>query len=205
MNDFRITVDCTTWDAEYASGRWDYLANEIERSRYDAIAREIMRVDAQGDVLDLGCGQALLLDALYRYDFSGTYRGVDWSLKALDIARLRHADRFEHADLNVFVPSRAVDVIVLSEVLYYLADPLRLVAVAVSAVLERQGCVLVSIYQPRAKARLDDAVLLTSLYRQLISHFPIDFLHQIRHKEYKRSWSFMRISARDCRKMFKME
>lgn len=190
MSTDRIVVARAAWDAEYSAGRWDYLANAIEQTRYDAIAREVMARYPHGTVVDLGCGYGLLRTALLRQGFSGCYQGVDWSTQVLESAEALHGPYFRCCDLNSFKFDGAPDVVVLSEVLYYLEQPLALIDQAYAATEACHGCVLISIYQPRISSQQGADVLEQLCVRLLASGYSKQ-VSQIVHEETGRSWRLL--------------
>lgn len=135
------------WDEQYRTGRWDYLAGPAERYRFAALARQIRRY-APASVLDLGCGQGLLYEALGGPAFAGRYVGVDWSAAALPPAPRTGRHGFVCADLTHLPLRASFDLVVLGEVLYYLPDPLTALA-GVDRLLTPGGQLLMSIYRPR--------------------------------------------------------
>ncbi|MDG4765257.1 class I SAM-dependent methyltransferase [Solwaraspora sp. WMMD406] len=141
------------WDEQYRTGRWDYLGDPAERYRFTALAGQIHRY-APDSVLDLGCGQGLLYEALGGPAFAGRYVGVDWSAAALPpAARAARAARparhgFVCADLTRLPLRASFDLAVLGEVLYYLPDPVAALA-DVDRLLVPGGRLLLSIYRPR--------------------------------------------------------
>jgi 2-polyprenyl-3-methyl-5-hydroxy-6-metoxy-1,4-benzoquinol methylase len=112
-------------DDEYARGRWDYLQNREEMSRYAVIAGYCMHGGSVSSVLDLGCGSGLLHHWLGRRG-KLDYVGVDISKVAIDDARQQCADGsadFIAMDLATYTPDRKFDVIIFNEVLYYFDQP----------------------------------------------------------------------------------
>jgi 2-polyprenyl-3-methyl-5-hydroxy-6-metoxy-1,4-benzoquinol methylase len=146
-----LVVGRHEWEAEFRSARWDRLREAREQDRFTLVAQ---RTPAAASVLDLGCAQAPLLDALLARRWHGRYVGVDWSLTALRQARARHpAAALLCADIGRVVLRGRFDVVVLGEVLYYLPEPVEVLrrcrALAVAG-----GRVLVSVYraEPRTPA-----------------------------------------------------
>src|ERR1700739_5169135 len=64
-----------TWEAQYAAGRWDYLAELSELARFSVLAGYICHLKPGGTVLDTGCGQGVLLRRLPVSSYS-RYRGL---------------------------------------------------------------------------------------------------------------------------------
>ena len=82
-----------TWEAQYAAGRWDYLAELSELARFSVLAGYICHLKPGGTVLDVGCGQGVLLRRLPMSCYS-RYVGIDLSGSAISVAR-EHAN--EHS------------------------------------------------------------------------------------------------------------
>jgi 2-polyprenyl-3-methyl-5-hydroxy-6-metoxy-1,4-benzoquinol methylase len=117
-----------TWEAQYAAGRWDFLAGLSELARFSVLAGYICHLKPGGTVLDTGCGQGVLLRRLPVSCYS-RYVGIDVSGSAISVAREHGNERstFLAADCEEYSPSEHFDVIVFNEVLCCLRDPLRVV------------------------------------------------------------------------------
>jgi SAM-dependent methyltransferase len=110
-------INAASWDLQYQLGLWDYLDSEVGGSE---LLRIVQKYAGLASILDLGCGTSVnfpLTPGAYRH-----YHGVDISRKAIKRARsLRRADTsYEKADILHYEPRQSYDVIMLSEVLYYL-------------------------------------------------------------------------------------
>jgi 2-polyprenyl-3-methyl-5-hydroxy-6-metoxy-1,4-benzoquinol methylase len=117
-----------TWEAQYAAGRWDFLADLSELARFSVLAGYICHLKPGGRVLDTGCGQGVLLRRLPRSCYS-RYVGIDLSGSAISVAQ-EHGNEcstFLAADCEEYSPAEHFDVIVFNEVLCCLRDPLRTV------------------------------------------------------------------------------
>jgi 2-polyprenyl-3-methyl-5-hydroxy-6-metoxy-1,4-benzoquinol methylase len=117
-----------TWEAQYAAGRWDFLAQLSELARFSVLAGYICHLKPGGTVLDTGCGQGVLLRRLPRSCYS-KYVGIDVSASAISVAQ-EHGNEcttFLAADCEEYSPAEHFDVIVFNEVLCCLRDPLRTV------------------------------------------------------------------------------
>jgi len=117
-----------TWEAQYAAGRWDFLAQLPELARFSILAGYICHLKPGGAVLDTGCGQGVLLRRLPSSCYS-RYVGIDVSGSAIAVAQKQQNDRstFLAADCEEYSPAEHFDVMVFNEVLCCLRDPLHTV------------------------------------------------------------------------------
>ncbi|MBV8973630.1 MAG: class I SAM-dependent methyltransferase [Sinobacteraceae bacterium] len=134
-----------TWEAQYAAGRWDFLAQLPELARFSVLAGYIGHLQPGGAVLDSGCGQGLLLRRLPGDAYS-RYVGLDVSASAIAVAQKQRSARstFLVADCEDYLPAEPFDVMVFNEVLCCLRDPLRTVE-RYTRSLTPGGLVLVSL------------------------------------------------------------
>jgi 2-polyprenyl-3-methyl-5-hydroxy-6-metoxy-1,4-benzoquinol methylase len=134
-----------TWEAQYAAGRWDFLAELSELARFSVLAGYICHLKPGGTVLDTGCGQGVLLRRLPVSCYS-RYVGIDLSGSAISVAQAHGNERstFLAADCEEYSPAEQFDVIVFNEVLCCLRDPLRTVERYAHS-LKPDGLLLVSL------------------------------------------------------------
>ncbi len=134
-----------TWEAQYAAGRWDFLAQLPELARFSILAGYICHLKPGAAVLDTGCGQGVLLQRLPSSCYS-RYVGIDVSDSAIAVAQKQQNERstFLAADCEAFSPAEHFDVIVFNEVLCCLRDPLRTVE-RYTRSLNSGGLLLVSL------------------------------------------------------------
>jgi 2-polyprenyl-3-methyl-5-hydroxy-6-metoxy-1,4-benzoquinol methylase len=113
------------WDREYRTDKWCYMRALPELARYSVVAGYAQYLAAQGELLDLGCGEGILQGRLGSTGYA-RYVGVDISRAAIDAASACDDARtqFVCADVARFEPEGLFDVIVLNEVLYYFSEPL---------------------------------------------------------------------------------
>ncbi len=141
-----IPVSPTVWNEQYAAGRWDFLAGLEQLARYSVIAGYIHHLKPNAAVLDVGCGEGLLLRSYRPYGYRA-YLGIDIAEQA--IARLAAmADDKTHficTDAELFAPEQKFDVIVFNESLYYFSEPLRIFARYLDY-LQENGIVIVSTF-----------------------------------------------------------
>jgi 2-polyprenyl-3-methyl-5-hydroxy-6-metoxy-1,4-benzoquinol methylase len=145
-----------TWEAQYAAGRWDYLADLSELARFSVLAGYICHLKPGGAVLDTGCGQGVLLRRLPVSSYS-KYVGIDVSGSAIRVAQEHANERstFLAVDCEEYSPAEQFDVMVFNEVLCCLRDPLGTVE-RYARSLNPGGLVLVSLC---TAARGSDTVL----------------------------------------------
>jgi SAM-dependent methyltransferase len=120
----------STWEHKYAAGRWDYMRELHELPRYAVIAALIHRVAPTGCILDVGCGEGLLVDQLVPLGY-GRYTGIDISEAAITAAVGARADdrtTFEAGDAETYEIRDDFDLVVFNESLAYLHEPLETVA-----------------------------------------------------------------------------
>lgn len=142
------------WEAQYRSGHWSFLREFDQMMRYSVIAgyiESLTRHDA--NVLDVGCGEGLLLDRLRGAPYS-KFVGIDISQTAVKQARQKRFPRsiFVCADADNFVVDEDFDAIIFNEVLYYFPDPLALMR-KYSACLKPDGVLITSFYGGSERAR----------------------------------------------------
>lgn len=113
------------WDEAFRSGRRAFLHDVDEAARTGILAAWLNTCDCGQRVLDIGCGEAILLRHLDRAALEA-YVGVDLSAVALSGAAAdRSVARLVEADLRSFAPEAGerFSAIVFNEVLYYVDDP----------------------------------------------------------------------------------
>jgi 2-polyprenyl-6-hydroxyphenyl methylase/3-demethylubiquinone-9 3-methyltransferase len=110
------------WDAEFASGKWDFL----EDARDERLYHYLEKYSGNGDILDLGCGAGNtgteIADSKYR-----RYIGVDVSEIAIRQASDRslqahreHKNQYICADIFSYEPSDTYQMILFRESLFYI-------------------------------------------------------------------------------------
>jgi 2-polyprenyl-3-methyl-5-hydroxy-6-metoxy-1,4-benzoquinol methylase len=159
------------WDREYTAGVWEYMAND-EVPRYAVIEGWRRRYSPAGSVLDVGCGEGLLL-RLIPEESGARYTGFDHSSVAIACARryIRCPERevFIEADLDTFVDPRArFDVIIFNEVLYYCRD-ISATLGRYRGLLQPGGLFIVSVYHPKRRTWNEVQQLLGSTAMQIVS------------------------------------
>lgn len=170
-----------TWEAQYAAGRWDYLAQLSELARFSVLAGYICHLKAGAAVLDAGCGQGILLRRLPSACYS-RYVGIDLSDSAIAVAQKQQSERstFLVADCEAYSPAERFDVIVFNEVLCCLSDPVRTVE-RYARSLNPDGLLLVSL----CTAARGSATILRRLKRAYAAVDEVQVVHGVR----KVSWA----------------
>ncbi len=135
------------WDAQYRAGRWDYLASLEQAPRYAVLAAWCHRLSSSPSILDVGCGEALLLEFLHR-NGDLLYHGIDFAPAAVERAQSRifNSEReiVECVSAEAFdVATVAPNIVIFNESLNCCVEPVWLLQRYLSAVSE--GFVLVSI------------------------------------------------------------
>lgn len=113
------------WNAEFAGGRWDHLA----QTSGDCIYPCLEQYGNNGSILDLGCGSGNTGTELAANTYHD-YTGVDISDVAIDkaIARAKEdgradKNRYFTWDISNYEPTREYDVILFRDSIYYIAGP----------------------------------------------------------------------------------
>eukprot|EP01039_Chlorochromonas_danica_P000130 gene130-138_t len=139
------------WDREWRSGSWDFLeAVPIERARISVIGSVLIPAYSpiNGSVLDIGCGEGAIADFLHP-EQKKHYVGIDLSKEAIHLAIKKRGIpmTFVHAAAHNYQPERLFDVIVFSEVLYYVNY--ARILIQYEEWLTPTGIIIISIfYQP---------------------------------------------------------
>jgi len=131
-------------DAEWASGKWDFLQGLDHLPRLGVVASYCDALAQGGSVLEVGCGEGLLRERLLK---CSSYVGVDIAALAIERAAIR-ADattRFVQADASRYIPGESFAVIVFNECLEWFADPRGLLR-HYEQFLDDGGAYIVSMY-----------------------------------------------------------
>ena len=114
----------STWDAEYGDGRWAYMGQQHEITRYWTLIGYMDAFRRGGEYLDVGCGDGVLFERFKPLGYQ-RYVGVDISDVAIEKLRRYNDDRtnFAQADGDVYEPPGRFDVIVFNEFALLLARP----------------------------------------------------------------------------------
>ena len=138
----------------YATGRWEKLKIPAERARFNTTGRLLVKHGPPGQVLEIGCGEALLQRQLEPAAYLG-WVGIDISEVAIHRAQEFTTDRVRYhvADMERFDPGTRFDCIIFTESIYYSADSRRLLARYVRF-LKPGGRIIVSIFRTKRSQRI---------------------------------------------------
>ena len=135
------------WDHQYATGRWEGLKAPLEQARFDTCIALLRRHAAGGDLLEIGCGEGLLLQRLSPDDY-GEFVGVDISVIAIDQAKLLATNRatFLVADMQRLEIDRKFDAVVFTESIYYVSHRDELLR-RYARFLREHGVFVISVFR----------------------------------------------------------
>ncbi len=129
------------------------MRTEADKGRYDYITEYIRKHYPQAQILDLGCGEGILLEKLNTTDYL-RYVGVDFSEVAIT-----NAHKLKNSKANFIVGDAAkppiegtFDVIIYNETLYYLPGPKSAVR-SMFAHLNPGGTFIISMVDKHGKER----------------------------------------------------
>jgi 2-polyprenyl-3-methyl-5-hydroxy-6-metoxy-1,4-benzoquinol methylase len=142
------------WDRQYASGFGYQLRLPEEQEHNQTLVEFMVSASKNKTILDVGCGEGLLLDYLDRWGYQ-KYVGIDFS----DVA-LRNASKRANAKTSFvsglaesFVPDGQFDSIIFNESLYCFADPLQVIH-RYERYLTPDGVMLVSLFTKTERIKL---------------------------------------------------
>jgi SAM-dependent methyltransferase len=154
------------WEEQYRAGKWELMRGLDELARYAVIAAFARRL-AAGEagaaagarLLDVGCGEGLLVDHLRPHGYR-RYLGIDLSPAAVAQAASRAdaATSFAAADAEGEPPPGPWDVVIFNESVYYFRDPLATVR-RYEEVLAPGGAFVVSTFRSRRADAIVRALL----------------------------------------------
>jgi 2-polyprenyl-3-methyl-5-hydroxy-6-metoxy-1,4-benzoquinol methylase len=141
-----IPVSKEIWDSQYSNGKWNFLGHLDQLARYSVVAGYLQYLKPGGSILDVGCGDGILLERLSPTGYS-KYLGIDISEAAIDKAVQKQNEQaaFITGDAEKYVPIESFDVVVFNESLYYFNDPLDVVGKYIKA-LKEDGIFIISTY-----------------------------------------------------------
>jgi 2-polyprenyl-3-methyl-5-hydroxy-6-metoxy-1,4-benzoquinol methylase len=142
------------WDADYTTGTWDYLSDQLEAGRYKAVSQMLSKYAPHGSILELGCGEGILQSRMAPSSYE-TYIGIDISKVAIQKAAHlgNHNTQYVYADMETFVPEAKFDAIIVNEALYYAVNPVQLLK-RYANFLQPNGCIIISIFETTENRQL---------------------------------------------------
>lgn len=134
---------------------WSLGSDDYEQHKYATTLR-LLPARAYRSILDVGCSEGVFTHLLAAEHPEARVTGVDVSERALNRARSRPGPpslRFTRADLLSFEGSRAHDLVVCAETLYYLGrhDRLRLASARLIDLVHPGGLLLLVHPWPEAR------------------------------------------------------
>ena len=116
------------WDRRYERGALDRLKQVDELAHYGLIVGYFHYFKRNGSILDVGCGEGILLERLGPHAYS-QYVGLDISAEAIRRACGKPHERaiLRCVDVNTYTPPGRYDAVVFNESLYCFEAPLDVV------------------------------------------------------------------------------
>jgi 2-polyprenyl-3-methyl-5-hydroxy-6-metoxy-1,4-benzoquinol methylase len=120
----RKTSQKHKFNQQFESKKWEGLRDIADLGRYSIIVGLTKYFCPNARILDLGCGEGVLLEKFAVSDYA-SYLGIDFSGVAIQNASklANEKARFITGDLNKLEVTGQYDVIIYNESLYYLRDP----------------------------------------------------------------------------------
>jgi SAM-dependent methyltransferase len=163
------------WDAEFKKGIWDYMdAVPMERLRLAAIGSGLTRlygVPSNGTILDVGCGEGIITEYLTE-EQKMNYIGVDISKVAINNAINKRGSPMTWvvSMAHEYTPPKEVDVIIFSEVLYYVDH--EKVLKQYEQYLAPNGKIIISMYcEEKQEQMYSDIRDFARSHFNLVDHF----------------------------------
>lgn len=141
-----LRINSERWNHQYAKGTWEGLKSESEHERFMATVQLLAKWKPNGDILEIGCGEAILQQKLEGVPYS-SLTGVDLSDVAIARAQVfaTTLTRYVVADMEAYQPDNQHDVIVFTESLYYSNHPIALLK-RYQNYLKPDGLFIISMY-----------------------------------------------------------
>jgi SAM-dependent methyltransferase len=165
------------WDDEFKTGKWRYLETvPFERNRLATIGRGIINMHVRpvnATILDVGCGEGILSDYITS-EQKKNYIGVDISKVAIDQAfKKRGAPMSWVVSMaREYTPPREVDVIIFSEMLYYV--DYQKVLTQYESYLSPNGIIIISLWCPdNEEGMFSEIIDFTRSHFDLLDNFEL--------------------------------
>jgi 2-polyprenyl-3-methyl-5-hydroxy-6-metoxy-1,4-benzoquinol methylase len=135
------------WDRSYARGRWENLKSPREHMRLDACVEMIRRHAAGGDLLEIGCGEALLQQRLNPGDYR-RFVGTDISAVAVGRAQAFANERVSYlvADMRVMELPDRFEAVIFNESINHVSECDRVLRHHARH-LRQEGVVVISMFR----------------------------------------------------------
>ncbi len=146
------------WDEEWKSGAWTYMETvAVERAKVSIIGNVLVQMysNKNASILDVGCGEGAISDFITPAQKSH-YVGIDISKEAIMSAKKLRGPplKFVHATSHMFQPKNKFDVIIFSDMLYYVEHEKLLKQY--EGYLNPGGIVIISIFYQGGKLMYDN-------------------------------------------------
>jgi 2-polyprenyl-6-hydroxyphenyl methylase/3-demethylubiquinone-9 3-methyltransferase len=165
-----------TWDKEWKKGIWSYLdETPSERARIAIIGGSLIPAygnnHSHASVLDVGCGEGSLFDFLPE-NYKSNYLGIDLSKEAIAYAQKKRGNssnlssiqvyqpQFQQSAAHLFTlpnPTTKYDVIVFSDVLYYV-EYKKILPQYVQYLVNTNGVIIISIFHIKKEQLLYEEI-----------------------------------------------
>ena len=138
---------------QFENKKWEGLRDIADLGRYSIIVGLTKYFCLNAHILDLGCGEGILLEKFVVSDYAA-YLGIDFSEVAIKNASKLASDkaRFTAGDLNKLEVTGQYDVIIYNESLYYLSNPKNAIK-ALFKNLAPGGIFIISMVDKHGKER----------------------------------------------------
>ena len=146
------------WDHQYATGRWEGLKAPLEQARLDTCIALLRRHAAGGDLLEIGCGEGLLLQRLSPDDYR-QFVGVDIATVAIQRATRLASNRatFFVANMQRLELDQKFDAVIFTESIYYVSRCDELLR-RYARFLREHGVFVVSVFHNRGSPGIWDQI-----------------------------------------------
>lgn len=144
-----LRVNRERWNHQYAQGKWEGLKSETEHERFMATVKLLAKWKPNADILEIGCGEAILQQKLEGVPYS-SLTGVDLSDVAIARAQVftNERTRYVAANMEHYHPDNQYDTIIFTESLNYASNPKELLK-RYQSYLKKDGVFIVSMYNSK--------------------------------------------------------